>query len=294
MTNQNWLDSLLDNIRNISIITGFDQHWYPMRMVSPHNHTCYQMDYFYGGHGTIVINKADYAVKRGDLFICNPGDIHKYQAAREKPMENISLKFEIKSTAPAIVFPNYIGNLGLLSRDHLRDLENHLARACVEANKQGSESLILASAFAEVFFALLVGYLRELKSIASSETNSYCDLVMDYIKRHYDHQITLNDLAKIAGIHPKYLCHKFSSEMGMPPMQAISQVRMEAAKKLLINTTLPVSEVAFRVGYMDIAHFSKRFKELFGISPKDFRKTESSAFHEYEAVVEEAKRNYDS
>jgi AraC-like DNA-binding protein len=199
-------------------------------------------------------------------------------------MENIALKFEFTGAATSITFPNYIGNLGLLSRDHQRDMESHLVRACVESNKTADESLLLSSAFTEVFFVLLASYLREVNRITSNETLDYCTAVADYINRYYERKITLDDLARIAGIHPKYLCHKFSSQMGMPPMQALLQVRMEAAKKLLRNTMLPVSEVAFQVGYMDIAHFSKRFKEITGMSPKEYRKSASSVFHEYKST----------
>ena len=54
-------------------------------------------------------------------------------------------------------------------------------------------------------------------------------------------------------------------------MAALTRERIEAAKNLLVNTRLSVSEVGVRVGYPDAYHFSKRFKEIVGMSPKQFR-----------------------
>jgi len=285
--NVNWQEELLGSLGTLRVVTGFDQHWHPLRMIRPHSHDYFQLDYFYEGHGTMTIRDADREVRPGDVFVCNPGDVHKYRAAKEKPMGSLTLKFENRGQSPFFL-PNYLGNLSLLPRDHKRDLENQLARACVEANKSAAESLMLASAFGTVFFVMLVGCLRELDRIEANKSLDNCAAVLDYIKRHYDRQITLDDLSRIAKMHPKYLCHKFAVQMGMPPIQALARERIEAAKRLLRNTTVPISEIALRVGYVDIAHFSKRFRELTGSSPREFRKIESALFREVESSTDEA------
>jgi len=98
--------------------------------------------------------------------------------------------------------------------------------------------------------------------------------VLKYIKRHYSSRLTLSDLGRIAGLHPRYLCQKFSIEIGVSPIAALARERMEAAKNLLTKTKLPISEIGIQVGYNDIYHFSKRFKSIVGISPEQYRRNE--------------------
>lgn len=274
-----WKEVLSGNLRSLNVVTVFDQHWNPLRTVEPHSHDHYQIDYFYEGHGIMNISGRSYAVKRGELYVCNPGDVHRYEAAKENPMGNLTLKFTIECE-PVLIFPNHVGNVGLLSRDQQRDLESHLARACVEANKPTNKDSLPSSVFAMAFFVLLVKYLRETEKLAEEKSAGRCDAVMTYIKDHYNLHITLGELAKIAGVHPKYLCRKFALEKGITPMEALTKERMKAAKRLLRNTTLPITEIAIHAGYPSIAHFSKRFKEITGDTPKEFRRTASARFHE--------------
>ena len=274
-----WFQDFVPHIRDIEVIAGFDQHWYPQRKIDSHSHEYYQMDYFYDGRGVVAIGDTAYTLRTGDLFIYNPKDTHSYKPDQEKPMGNVTLKFTLGGEYN-LVFPSRIANLALLSRDQRRDMEAQLSRACVEANKPGEDSLLLATSFLHVFFALLISYLKYLDNLSSGTDPDRCLMVQEYIKKHYDRQISLQDLANIAGVHPKYLCQQFSVTTGCPPMQYLSQIRIESAKRLLINTVIPVSEVALRVGYLDIAYFSNRFKQITGKSPSAYRKAKAAEFHQ--------------
>jgi len=59
---------------------------------------------------------------------------------------------------------------------------------------------------------------------------------------------------------------------GLPFKQYLNRLRLEEAKRLLTQTDLQVSDIAYKVGYGNISHFNRVFKDHLGISPNDFRK----------------------
>jgi AraC-like DNA-binding protein len=266
-----WPAQLIGCLRHPSIIFSQDVSWHALRTIVPHTHDFYQIDYFYKGHGCVVINRRKYQVKPGDLFIANPDDRHSFQAARERPMEGITFKFTLGKRNRLLRFPNYVANLATLPGARQRELENHLRRACAETNGDHEGHFELAAALLSVFFVLLVRYLQpEAGANGDAETNS-CQRVLEYIRTHCDSPIRLSDLGELVALHPRYLCQKFARVIGRSPLAEVTRVRMERAQNLLTMTRLPISEIGIQSGYRDVYHFSKRFKEVVGLSPRKFR-----------------------
>jgi AraC-like DNA-binding protein len=96
-------------------------------------------------------------------------------------------------------------------------------------------------------------------------------LVRELLTHRYWEPWTLDDLARSAGLSRAYLCRRFHREFGLPPMAYLHQVRVGAAKRLLQGTQLTVTEVALRVGYVDIYTFCKSFKRRTGQTPTEVR-----------------------
>ena len=87
------------------------------------------------------------------------------------------------------------------------------------------------------------------------------------IEARYDERVTLQELAKRAGLSAPHFCSAFREHYGVPPVAFLIQRRMAAALALVRGTDLSVGEVGCRVGYPDPYHFSKLFKQHFGRSP---------------------------
>jgi len=84
-------------------------------------------------------------------------------------------------------------------------------------------------------------------------------------------QFGVSTLAQQIGMSRSNLHRKIKSETGKSVSQFINQVRLEKAGKLLLDTSLPVSEIAFDTGFHSVSYFSKCFHEFFGVSPRHFR-----------------------
>ncbi|MFP3125772.1 response regulator [Ectobacillus funiculus] len=103
--------------------------------------------------------------------------------------------------------------------------------------------------------------------------SSTIDSVLQYLERTPLDQVTLKDAAESVHMNPSYLSQLFKQQLNKKFVDYITELRMEESKRLLINTTLRISEIAERVGYSDLAYFSNNFKRIIGRSPSEFRKS---------------------
>lgn len=96
-------------------------------------------------------------------------------------------------------------------------------------------------------------------------------LIMRYINIHYREHITLDRIAEEANLNKSYLCRLFKKEYGDSIFNYLNMIRMEKAAKLLKETPgLYVQEAAAEVGISEPFYFTRRFKEYFGISPREY------------------------
>ena len=92
-----------------------------------------------------------------------------------------------------------------------------------------------------------------------------------------DSDFTLSQAAELAGITPVRLSNEFKTKMGMTPMDYLTMLRMEEAKKLLRQTDLNVSDVCRQSGYADASSFTRRFKQYAQVTPLQYRQAARGA-----------------
>lgn len=114
------------------------------------------------------------------------------------------------------------------------------------------------------------------KYAAYKESNKYLERINDirkYIEANYANpDLSLNHLSDKYNLKPKYVSQLFKDEFRMNFVDYLVQLRMERAKKLLLETSDPVHEIAGKVGYTTSISFGRMFKKAVGITPGDYRK----------------------
>ena len=93
-----------------------------------------------------------------------------------------------------------------------------------------------------------------------------------YVMAHYVHTITLNEIASEVGMNRSAFCSYFKRCKKMTFSQFVTQYRLNTACELLKHSQKQVSEICFAVGFNDVPHFNRVFKELQGMTPKEYRK----------------------
>ncbi len=96
---------------------------------------------------------------------------------------------------------------------------------------------------------------------------------VEYIRNHFHRHIGIEELAELAHLSVSALERRFKKHLAKTPNQYINEVRLENARKLLVETQLPVSQVAYQCGFAEPSYFSKQFKRLFGDVPSNLRET---------------------
>jgi len=95
--------------------------------------------------------------------------------------------------------------------------------------------------------------------------------VLEYIEANIADNITLSDLAGIAGYSPFHFARKFTLAMGIPPHRYISRIRLENAMAELAAGTLPLAQIALNAHFSSQASFTRAFHRATGTTPKQYR-----------------------
>ncbi len=95
--------------------------------------------------------------------------------------------------------------------------------------------------------------------------------ICDYVSWHQTENLKVSQVANYFGYNEKYLTTFFKQRAGISLKQYILQIKMERAKAALSETTEPVSQIAFRLGFSDAHNFSNAFRKVTGLSPSEYR-----------------------
>ncbi len=104
---------------------------------------------------------------------------------------------------------------------------------------------------------------------------SHCESVQRVIsvmQNQLDQPMTLQELARIGFASPWHFNRTFRQVTGVPPLQFFYALRLEAAKRLLTDTQKKVIDICYEVGYQSVGTFTRRFADVLGHSPMQFRK----------------------
>jgi two-component system, response regulator YesN len=95
--------------------------------------------------------------------------------------------------------------------------------------------------------------------------------ITTFITRNSHKKIMLDDVAKFIFLSPKYLSRVFKEELGVGFKEYVLKVKMEDAKKILINSEETINEISYKYGYKNTESFIKIFKKETGLTPTEYR-----------------------
>ena len=98
-------------------------------------------------------------------------------------------------------------------------------------------------------------------------------LVIETIHKKIGEPISVSMLSCVAGLSRSHFSHAFRTSVGRTPHAYVVRLRIERAMRLMLDTTLPLSQIAFAAGFSDQAHFSNKFRRSAGMTPKQWRRS---------------------
>ena len=104
-----------------------------------------------------------------------------------------------------------------------------------------------------------------------SGMNHHFLAVLEFIHKRMHEQITLGNLARVAGLNPTYFSTRFEQIVGVRPLEYLARQRMERAQHLLLTSRLSIKQICFEIGLRDPAYFTRVFLKYYHLSPSAYR-----------------------
>ncbi len=149
-------------------------------------------------------------------------------------------------------------------------------QASPDVSYQGDLCELVALGDISRLFAVILdkGYLLPEANEPQNSSRKVLQLktVLEYIENHFAEKMTLEDLARVAGLSPKYFCRFFRSITQQTPMDYVNYYRIERAASLLSSTDLSVTAVGMECGFNDGSYFVKAFKKYMGLTPRQYQR----------------------
>ena len=227
------------------------------------------------------INSTQHTLEKGQVILVNSNEIHSIEA----PHKNFTLVFQI----PRKLFENYVTEDELVFQSTLKERDHILVDTIKKMysqyeKKENGYQFDVLSYFYKILYILMNQYkLKEVDEIRRKHNRQLEKLstITQYIKEHYNEDISLESVAKVFGFNPTYLSKMFQKYAGINYKVYVMDVRMNRAYKELINTGDSITEIAIRNGFSDSRSFTKAFKKRFNTLPsvyrKEIQKTQESA-----------------
>lgn len=119
--------------------------------------------------------------------------------------------------------------------------------------------------------ATLISHDDELRQITLETHTQAVERAIHTMHTHLHELLTLEDLASVAYLSPFHFNRVFRRLIGIPPGEFLSALRFHMARRLLLTTSLSVTDICFEVGYNSVGSFTSRFTQLVGLSPRLLR-----------------------
>ena len=112
---------------------------------------------------------------------------------------------------------------------------------------------------------------RPQPAATSKMSDYYIKEPINYIEQNFQNNITIEDVASVCGINRSYLGKIFKKNTGQSPQEFLMNYRMVKAAELLKLTSLSIADIGSAIGYENQLHFSRAFKNIYGVSPREWR-----------------------
>ena len=206
------------------------------------------------GKGIFEIEEREYELSAGKIFVIPPYVETYYEADATDPWEYIWVGFTINGELPVKLDD-------VVSCAKAEYIFKRMKKA--EHMTIGRTEYICAKIW-ELFSAILEQKERRI---------DYIENALNIIHSEYMQGVTVQEIADRLNLERTYFSHLFKNSVGMSPKRYLLAYRMEQAVDLIVNHGQSISTTALSVGYNDIYIFSKMFKEYYGMSPNQYKKT---------------------
>ncbi|CAG7643759.1 HTH-type transcriptional activator Btr [Paenibacillus solanacearum] len=249
-----------------------------------HSHEGYEIYFFEEGSGYFLIDDHLYPLEGRDLILISPHESHKSSPKLESPSTRSVLHF-----LPELLDDrsrDYLLEIFSLSlgHRHVRLSEERLTRFYYLLDRlhedytarSGDQLMAIRIYMSELLLELRRCWysesVTETQAADRRNVNPKVEHAIKYISNHFAENLTLELIAQELYLNQYYLCHLFKKTLGITITEFILQTRIHHARRMLMHTDMPISEIAGKTGFNSFSYFGQTFKTITGATPRDYRK----------------------
>lgn len=222
-----------------------------------HTHHFLELLYFVRGEAVVAGDVSRTALSSNDLIIYPSGYGHKEYVDFSKHQEVLVLGIQLKER---FALPSV-----LTMSDRKRELEWIFSQLYSQFQRKEQTSV-------HHLKYLLFDYLRQFSNLGESIEQPLSFKIQEYMLNHFRDCISQADLCEFVHVSPSYLNKVFKTETGKTPIEFLNDIRVKKSMELMKKQHFSVERVAEEVGIKDPKYFSRVFKKISGISPREFRR----------------------
>ena len=231
----------------------------------------YQLLYIVSGKGHFYFHGEDRVVYAGRMVLIQPRQEQRYEYfGEDKPevywvhftgsdVKNILRSYNIPMDDP-IFYSGASSTYSYLFKEMIHELQN-----C----KTGYEELL--AMYLRQIFLLVQRTRQEERPTVSTYIQEEMEFARRYFNEHYNEPISIQEYAESRNMSVCYFQRNFKQIVKHTPMQYLLTIRVNNAASLLETTDYSMAEIAAIVGYEDPLYFSRLFRKIKGVSPRDYR-----------------------
>ncbi|WP_295124862.1 AraC family transcriptional regulator [uncultured Chitinophaga sp.] len=246
------------------------RHHYRERTAGADQHI---LIYCHEGEGTMTLQKQSFSISAGDFFIIPAKTRHQYHANADNPWTIYWMHFKGESSA-----------------EWVHQLVTHLKGYKGFVPDSGKTTSLFSEMYAQLergysmdhlmhcnmcAWHYLASFLYEDKTKPAGN-NDATDAAIDYMQRHVDQNLSLENIAQQVNFSPSHFSLLFRKKTGFSPIEYYNHLKMQRACQYLLFTDRRIKEIALAVGLADQHYFSRIFKKTMGVSPQDYRNKRSA------------------
>ena len=249
----------------------------PSHSYGPAARNHYLFHYVISGTGTLMADDTNgitqtYQVKSGQGFMLFPGQINTYIADKNLPWEYVWVEFDGLRANGAV-------ELASLSMNHpiyharSKDLrENMFSEMMYLVEHKDMPPPLHLIGHGYLFLDFLTRSAANVTAQKSGRVRDfYIKEALTYMEQNFQNDISVEDIAATCGLNRSYFGKIFKEALGKTPQEFLLNYRMIKASELLKLTGLSIGDISNAVGYANQLHFSRAFKNMYGMAPREWR-----------------------
>lgn len=247
----------------------------PAYSFGPATRNHYLFHYVLSGTGRLIANDSkgishEYQIRSGEGFMIFPRQINTYIADPKLPWEYIWIEFDGMRAREIIETAG-------LSPDHpvyhasYKDLRENMKDEMIYIAEHHDATPFHLMGHLYLFIDYLSRSSSSQITASGRVRDFYIKEALNYIEQNFQNDISVENIASFCGLNRTYFGRIFKEAVGKSPQQFLLSYRMAKAAELLKLTELSISDIGNAVGYPNQLHFSRAFKNVYGVSPREWR-----------------------